>query len=66
MRANKLAQGTYVNASISNVHAKQFAKDNDIHALDGTGLLALIAKSTPEQHQALLAVAYENEYWRPT
>ena len=34
--------------------------------MDGPALLALIAKRTPEQQQALLAVAHECEYWRPT
>ena len=46
--------------------AQQFAKDNGINAMDGPALLALIAKRTPEQQQALLTVAHEGEYWRPT
>jgi restriction system protein len=44
----------------------QFAKDNGINALNGNALLAQIASRTPAQQQALLAVAFEGEYWRPT
>ena len=29
-------------------------------------MLKLIASRTPEQQAALLAVAFEGEYWRPT
>ena len=28
--------------------------------------MKLVAQRTPEQHAALLAVAFEGEYWRPT
>ena len=45
---------------------QQFAKANGINAMDGPALLDLIAKRSPEQQQALLAVAFEGEYWRPT
>ncbi|MEI2744238.1 MAG: topoisomerase DNA-binding C4 zinc finger domain-containing protein [Ottowia sp.] len=31
-----------------------------------TRLLEQIARRTPEQQAALLAVAFEGEYWRPT
>lgn len=66
MASNKLQRGTYATTSTYTADAQQFAKDNGINALDGKGLLTLIAKRTPEQQQALLAVAYEGEYWRPT
>lgn len=66
MTAHKMARGTYATTSIFTPGARKFAKDNGINALDGEGLLALIAQRTPEQQQALLDVAYEGEYWRPT
>jgi restriction system protein len=66
MASHKLARGTYATTSTYTADAQQFAKGNGINALDGKGLLALIVKSTPEQQQALLDVAYEGEYWRPT
>jgi restriction system protein len=66
MASNKLARGTYATTSTYTADAQQFAKDNGVNALDGKGLLALIAKRTPEQQQELLEVAYEGEYWRPT
>lgn len=66
MSSHQLKRGTYATTSNYTADAQQFAKDNRINAMDGTALLDLIAKRTPEQQQALLAVAYEGEYWRPT
>lgn len=66
MASHQLKRGTYATTSTYTADAQQFAKDNGINALNGVGLLALIAKRTPEQQQELLAVAYEGEYWRPT
>lgn len=66
MASHQLARGTYATTSTYAADAQQFARSNGIHALDGAGLLALIAKRTPEQQQALLAMAYDGEYWRPT
>lgn len=66
MASHKLTRGTYATTSTYTADAQQFAKDNGVSALDGKGLLALIAKRTPEQQQELLDVAYEGEYWRPT
>ena len=34
--------------------------------MDGARLLELIATRTPEQQKAVLAVAFEGEYWIPT
>jgi len=65
MASHKLNRGTYATSSTFTSDASQFAKSNGISTLDRQGLLALIAKRTPEQQQALLAVAYEGEYWRP-
>lgn len=66
MASHQLKRGTYATTSTYTADAQQFAKDNGISALDGPALLTLIAKRTPEQQQALLAVAHEGEYWRPT
>lgn len=66
MASHKLQRGTYATTSTYTADAKQFAKDNTINALDGPALLALIAQRSPQQQQALLAVAYEGDYWRPT
>jgi restriction system protein len=66
MASHKLQRGTYATTSTYTPDAKQFAKDNSINALDGPALLTLIAQRTPAQQQALLAVAYEGDYWRPT
>jgi restriction system protein len=66
MASHKLARGTFATSSTFTAEARQFAKDNGISPLDGQGLLALIARRTPAQQEALLAIAYEGEYWRPT
>lgn len=66
MTSHKLLRGTYATTSAFTADALQFAKDNGINAMNGTRLLMLIATRTPEQQQALLAVAYEGDYARPT
>jgi restriction system protein len=66
MAAHGLKRGTYATTSTYTADAKAFATANSINALDGTGLLALISKRTPEQQSALLDIAFEGEYWRPT
>jgi restriction system protein len=66
MASHQLKRGTYATTSTFTTDAVDFAKRNGIHLLDGTGLLKLIAQRTPEQQQALLAVAFEGDYARPT
>jgi restriction system protein len=66
MASHKLKRGTYATTSTYTPDAQLFAKDNGINALNGNDLLDLISKRTPEQQQALLDVAHEGEYWRPT
>jgi restriction system protein len=66
MASHQLKSGTYVTSSTFSADAAAFAKANGIHAQDGAALLKVIGQRTPEQQAALLAVAYEGEYWRPT
>lgn len=66
MASHKLQRGTYATSSVYTADAQQFAKANGINAMDGSALLRLIATRTPEQQQALLDVAFEGDYWRPT
>lgn len=66
MASHQLKRGTYATTSTFTPDAVAFGKNNGIHLLDGTGLLRQIAQRTPEQQQALLAVAYEGDYARPT
>ena len=66
MASHQLKRGTYATTSTYTADAQKFAKDNGINAMDGSALLNLISKRTPEQQQALLDVAHEGEYWRPT
>jgi restriction system protein len=66
MASHKLQRGIYATTSTYTEDAQQFATANGIAAMDGPALLAMIAKRTPEQQQAVLAVAHEGEYWKPT
>lgn len=66
MTANQILRGTFVTSSTFSHDAQQFAQSNGINALDISRLLALIATRTADQQNALLKIAYEGEYWRPT
>lgn len=67
MASHGLKRGTYATTSIFTPDAMSFAKDNGINPLDGKALIQLITNQrTPEQQAALLNVAYEGEYWKPT
>lgn len=66
MALHQLKRGTYATTSTYTPDAQQFAKSVGINALDGAGLLKLIATRTVEQQQALLEVALEGDYARPT
>lgn len=66
MAAHSLKRGQFATTSTFTDDAMTFARENSINLLDVSGLLALIAKRTPDQQQALLAVALEGDYWRPT
>ena len=66
MASHQLKRGTYATTSAYTPDAQQFAKANGINALDGAGLLQLIATRTAGQQQALLDVALEGDYARPT
>lgn len=66
MALHKLRRGTLVTSSRFTPEAQQFAEANGINALDVERLLELIATRTPVQQKALLDIAHDGEYWRPT
>ncbi len=66
MTSHGLKRGTYATTSNYTPEAQTFAAANGINALNVQGLLALVVQRTPEQQTALLAIAFEGEYWRPT
>jgi restriction system protein len=66
MASHQLKRGTYATTSNFTADAIAFGKSNGINLLDGAGLLRQITQRTPEQQQALLAVAFEGDYARPT
>jgi restriction system protein len=66
MAAFEIKRGQYATSSSFTADALSFARENGINPLDANGLLTLIAKRTPEQQKALLDVALEGDYWRPT
>ena len=66
MASHNVRRGQFATTSSFTEDAQVFARGNQINLLDVTALLDLIAKRTPEQQQALLNVALQGEYWRPT
>ena len=66
MAAHDVRRGQFATTSTFTAEAIAFGRDNGINLLDIQGLLALIAQRTPEQQQALLEVAFEGDYRRPT
>jgi restriction system protein len=66
MAAKKVSRGIFATTASFTCAAAQFACENGIDLLDIDKLLALIARRTPQQQQALLGVALEGDYWRPT
>lgn len=66
MAARNVRRGQFATTSTFTLDAIAFARDNGINLLDARGLLALVEKRTPEQQRALLEVALEGDYARPT
>lgn len=66
MAAHGVKRGQFATTSTFTPDAVAFARENGVNLLDVNALLALIAQRTPEQQQALLEVALEGDYWRPT
>ncbi len=66
MASHGVGNGQFVCSGGFTPDAVAFARDNSIRLLDAQALLDLIAKRSPEQQQALMQVALEGEYWRPT
>lgn len=66
MAAKNVTRGQFVTTSAFTPDAITFANDNGINLLDVRALLALIGKRSVDQQAALLAIALEGEYWRPT
>jgi restriction system protein len=66
MAAHDVRRGQFATTSTFTPEALAFGRDNGINLLDVEGLLALIAQRTPAQQQALLDVALDGDYWRPT
>lgn len=66
MAAHGVGRGQFVSTAGFTPDALAFGRANEINLLDGAALLALISRRTVEQQAALLAVATEGEFWRPT
>jgi restriction system protein len=66
MAAHGVSRGQFATTSTFTPDAITFARGNSINLLDVAGLLALIAKRVPAQQQALLSVALDGDYWKPT
>lgn len=66
MTSFRVERGQFITTSSFTPDAEAFGKDNGIDLVDGNRLLMMIAKRPQDQQQALLDVALEGEYWKPT
>ena len=66
LKSHDLERGIFATSATFTADAAAFASANGISAQNRTGLLTLIAGRSPAQQAALLDVACEGEYWRPT
>ena len=66
MAAHDLSRGQFATTSGFTPDAVTFANANGVNLLDTDALLALTERRSPDQREALLKVALEGEYWRPT
>lgn len=66
MAAHGVGRGQFFSTAGFTPQAEAFARTNGINTLDGAGLLKLIQRRTAQQQAELLAVATEDEFWRPT
>lgn len=66
MASHGMSRGHFATTSTFTPDAVEFARQNGIHLLDIDGILQLIDKRPQEDQAALLAVATEGEFWRPT
>ena len=66
LKSHDLERGIFATSATFTADTAAFASANGISAQNRTGLLNLIAGRSPAQQAALLEVAYEGEYWRPT
>ena len=66
MAQHAIGRGQFVTTSDFSDDARLFADNNGIGLHDIDGLLRLIATRHPKQQEALLRVAFEGEWWRPT
>ena len=66
MAQHGIVRGQFVTTSDFTTDAREFAEGNGIGLHDVDGLLRLIATRQPKQQEALLRVAFEGDWWRPT
>lgn len=66
MASHGMTRGHFATTSTFTADAIAFARQNGIHLLDIEGILRWIGERPQEQQDALLAVATEGEFWKPT
>ena len=66
MAIHNLKRGQFASTAGFTKDATAFANANGVNLLGAEELLALIARRSADQQRAVLDVALEGEYWRPT
>lgn len=66
MAAHEIKRGTFATSSAFTPDALAFGRAHGINLQDGAGLIRLIQSRSPEQQAALLALALEGDFWKPS
>ncbi|MBK7614224.1 MAG: restriction endonuclease [Burkholderiales bacterium] len=66
LATHQLRRGLFATASMFTPDGADYARTHHVQPLDPKALVELIEQRTPEEQKALLSLALQGEYWRPT
>lgn len=66
LATHQLRRGLFATASMFTPDGADYARNHRVQPLDPKALVELIEQRTPEEQKALLSLALQGEYWRPT
>jgi restriction system protein len=66
LATHQLRRGLFATASMFTPDGADYARNHHVQPLDPQALVELIGQRTPEEQKALLSLALQGEYWRPT
>ena len=66
LATHQLRRGLFATASMFTPDGADYARNHHVQPLDPKALVELIEQRTPDEQKALLGLALQGEYWRPT